>query len=162
MESKPRKKSIKFFVERIVSAGDLKAKYPDAINKLSTSGFAVAETCSVCLESGYSDAEPRAFMSCCSHDFHFECIHKWCTAEASTCPLCKNEVASIALLRIAEGVGDGEPIEEMLLGVREVRVKKKQQECVLDPFVYGVATEEEQNVSLSCRLLVAYSTTGHF
>eukprot|EP00750_Incisomonas_marina_P025514 INCI5528.1.p1 GENE.INCI5528.1~~INCI5528.1.p1 ORF type:complete len:378 (-),score=49.73 INCI5528.1:231-1364(-) len=62
-----------------------------------------ADACGVCLEAIHE----RGLLSCCDHQFCFECIHQWAVTSTNCCPLCRqrfNAIQKISRLSVSAPV----------------------------------------------------------
>lgn len=138
--------------ESIVPCSDLVRKYP-SVNTLQSAGpagfaFPPPKVCCICIDDDFPVSNPRAFLTSCSHEYHYECILTACEKNESKCPSCRKDIVSVAVLRV---VCSGPQLDAVTLGVREKRVRKKVQISHLtaeeNAELYGVATEAELSVS---------------
>jgi hypothetical protein len=149
--------------ETVVPCADLCRKYPviGTLQSVGAGGYAFPspKMCCICIDDDFSPTNPRAFLTSCNHEYHYECITTSCEKNESKCPSCRKEITSVAILRVVCG---GPSLVDVTLGVREKRIRKKLQGSHLtaeeNAELYGVATEAEINV----RLLVYLAWPVHF
>jgi len=64
------------------------------LDRFVSSGSPLVYICGICKER-VSHIERLSMLSCCSHQFCFGCIMKWCRINKSNCPVCRRSVSRV-------------------------------------------------------------------
>lgn len=87
-----------------------------------------SDNCIICLDD-YAEEQDLVTGIHCSHTFHAHCIIDWLERN-DVCPICRKQMISpLAYRSAAQGIIDGERIEQLVHGLRQ----KKEYETELDP-----------------------------